>query len=99
MGHGGHAPLDGAAAGVPDERDDEAGSPSRRSPQVERATGMVMYYYGIDADRASVVLDRWSSVRGMGVHDLCTLLLARAVSSPRPELPDGLQALLDGDLG
>ncbi|SEQ45377.1 ANTAR domain-containing protein [Microlunatus flavus] len=40
-------------------------------PAIEQAKGMLMAYYGIDADRAFAVLSRWSSMRHVKVRDLC----------------------------
>ena len=51
-------------------------------PQIEQAKGMLMAYYGLDAEQAFGVLRRWSSVRQLKLRDVAALLVEHAVSTP-----------------
>lgn len=54
-------------------------------PVIEQAKGMLMGYYGIEADRAFALLVRWSSRRQVKVRELAHRLVdAAAVPDPRP---------------
>lgn len=64
-------------------------------PVIEQAKGVLMGHYGIDADRAFAVLKRWSSTRHLKLREVCAALVDRVVAAPRPDLDQGLQALLD----
>lgn len=49
-------------------------------PVIEQAKGVLMAYYGCDADQAFAVLCRWSSVHQVKIRDLATLLVEHTVS-------------------
>ena len=51
-------------------------------PAIEQAKGMLMAYYGCDAERAFAILRRWSSVHHVKVRDLADLLVEHAPVDP-----------------
>ena len=63
-------------------------------PAIEQAKGMLMAYYGIDADAAFALLSRWSSERHVKVRDLSRLVVDRA-STPDPEPFGALRRVLE----
>lgn len=63
-------------------------------PAIEQAKGMLMAYYGIDADAAFALLNRWSSERHVKVRDLSRLVVDRA-STPDPEPFGALRRVLE----
>lgn len=63
-------------------------------PLIEQAKGVLMGHYGIDEDQAFAVLRRWSAARHLKVREVCARLLDAVVAQPRPDLAEGLQALL-----
>ena len=67
----------------------------RTLPVIEQAKGVLIGYYGISADQAFRVLRRWSSVRHVKIRDLCSTLVEGVAGFPRPDLTDGLGAILD----
>ncbi len=65
------------------------------SPVIEQAKGMLMGFYGCDADAAFALLRRWSSHRNRKLHLVCADLLAAAAtptSRPFGGLQDGIES-------
>ena len=62
-------------------------------PTIEQAKGMLMGYYGIDAEQAFALLRRWSSSRHVKLRDLCRAVV-EAGSTPGPHPYAGLRAVL-----
>lgn len=65
-------------------------------PPIEQAKGMLMGYYGIDADAAFALLSRWSSERHVKVRDLSRRVVERG-SVPDPEPFGALRRVLEQD--
>ena len=53
-------------------------------PVIEQAKGMLMGYYGVDADTAFGLLRRWSSIRNIKLRTLSTAII-EAAARPAPE--------------
>jgi len=63
-------------------------------PAIEQAKGMLMAYYGIDADAAFDLLSRWSSERHVKVRDLSRMVVERG-STPDPRPFGALRRVLE----
>jgi hypothetical protein len=62
-------------------------------PVIEQAKGLMMGYYGVDADTAFDVLRRWSQNRNIKIRRLSAALTA-AAAKPDPEPYGGLRRYL-----
>ena len=62
-------------------------------PVIEQAKGMLMGYYGIDADTAFEVLRRWSSIRNIKLRTL-SAAITEAAGQPDPKPYGSLQRYL-----
>ena len=51
-------------------------------PLIEQAKGVLMAYYGCNADRAFAILRRWSSVHHVKIRELAALLVAHTEAEP-----------------
>lgn len=59
-------------------------------PLIEQAKGVLMAYYGCNADRAFAILRRWSSVHHVKIRELAALLVAHTEAEPPSRAdPDG----------
>ena len=63
-------------------------------PVIEQAKGMLMAYYGIDADAAFALLNRWSSERHVKVRDLSRRVVEHG-STTHPQPFGALRSLLE----
>jgi hypothetical protein len=62
-------------------------------PVIEQSKGMLMGYYGIDADTAFEVLRRWSSIRNVKLRTL-SAAITEAAGEPDPKPYGSLQRYL-----
>ena len=65
----------------------------RSLPVIEQAKGMLMGYYGVDADTAFRLLRRWSSIRNIKLRTL-SAAIAEAAGQPNPKPYGSLQTYL-----
>jgi hypothetical protein len=56
-------------------------------PVIEQSKGILIGYFGIDADTAFNVLRRWSSHTNIKLRDISQLLVDAASTPPRPGQP------------
>jgi ANTAR domain-containing protein len=56
-------------------------------PIIEQSKGILIGYFGIDADTAFNVLRRWSSHTNIKLRDISQLLVDAASTPPRPGQP------------
>jgi hypothetical protein len=63
-------------------------------PVIEQSKGLLMGYYGVDADTAYAILRRWSSVSNVKLNQLCERLTT-AAARPGQEPFAGLRTFLD----
>ena len=68
----------------------------RSLPVIEQAKGMLMGYYGVDADTAFRLLRRWSSVRNIKVRTLSAAIV-EAAGQPDPKPYGALQCYLHAE--
>ena len=62
-------------------------------PVIEQSKGMLMGYYGIDADTAFEVIRRWSSIRNVKLRTL-SAAITEAAGEPDPKPYGSLQRYL-----
>jgi hypothetical protein len=65
-------------------------------PVIERAKGVLMGYYGVDADTAFELLRQWSSTRNIKPHTL-SHAVAEAAGRPDPRPYGSLQRYLEAE--
>jgi len=63
-------------------------------PAIEQSKGLLMGYYGVDAETAYAILRRWSSTANIKLNQLCEQLTT-AAAQPGQEPFAGLRAVLD----
>jgi hypothetical protein len=63
-------------------------------PVIEQSKGLLMGYYGVDAETAYAILRRWSSTANTRLNQLCEQLTT-AAAQPGQEPFAGLRAVLD----
>ena len=65
-------------------------------PAIEQAKGMLMGYYGVDADTAFELLRRWSSTCNIKLRILSAAIV-EAAGQPHPEPYGSLQRYLHAE--
>ena len=65
----------------------------RSLPVIEQAKGMLMGYYGVDADTAFEILRRWSSIRNIKLRTL-SAAITEAAGQPDSKPYGSLQSYL-----
>jgi hypothetical protein len=100
-GHGpagdGHAASAGDGVAASEAELDGLRQRLRTLPVVEQSKGLLIGYYGVDADTAFAILRRWSSQTNLKLREISAQLVTAASrpgpNGPRPALHDAIQRL------